>query len=267
MRPLCLSSQSLSYAWARAFLALHSKPGDSRGPSVVTISDLDAPSVQLEDHAIRNMLDDELTKRELNRCGTVSGTIFPTSLWNPDAPDSARLLFERYERVWPAIKKCPANRNGVYFRRLTSYTPNGGKPVNQLEYIIETYKGGNHRRSALQAAILDPTRDHTNNRVKGFPCLQQLAFTPLRNSRLSITGFYATQYQFEKSYGNYLGLYWLGRFMADQLDLRLAQVVCVASVLTLGDRSKEELKPLAASIRELLPADSPSDTEQHRCHE
>lgn len=251
---LSVSEDNLSIAWAKAFLDLMSPGGGQRHPAVVSINNVDRAQ-DIEVPAIRSRLDDELRLSELNLCGTVAGTLFPYSMWNPNARNDAQSLYARYSRAWPAIAKCPANRNGVYFRRLTAYAPTDyeGKPVNQLQYMVNTFRQGNHRRSALQASILDPTRDHTDNRQKGFPCLQQVAFTPLGDDKMGVTGYYATQYQFEKAYGNYLGLYRLGLFMAKQLNLQLVQVVCFASFLSLGDRNKADLRSLEKDLRLMVP--------------
>ena len=193
----------------------------------------------------------------LQLCHTVANTIFPESLWIPTEADSAQGLYRRYESVWPRIKHHPQNRRGVYFRRLTAYHPDGatGDPVNQLQHIIDTYRQGNHRRSALQAALFDPTRDHTNCRQQGFPCLQQIAFVPVEGEGLYVTGFYPTQYMFERAYGNYLGLCRLGRFMATQLGLPFIRMVCVASVARRSDPgiAKGSLQQLAADLRLILP--------------
>lgn len=253
MSMLTIYEPNISIAWAKAFLELMETSGGQRHPAIVIIHGLD-DDVLAEDQNIRLRLDQELKKYAINNCATVAGTIFPYSMWNAALVDDAKVLFKRYEKAWPGISKCPTNRNGVYFRRLTSYQPENYQdvPVNQLEFIAGIYRSGNHRKSALQASILDPTRDHTNNRQKGFPCMQQVAFTPLENGGLSVTGYYATQYQFEKAYGNYLGLYWLGRFMAKQLGLKLTQVVCMASVLKLGDPTKTKLHALADDLRHLV---------------
>ncbi len=254
MSELYISDRNISVAWAKAFLALMEPGKEERHPAVITISDLDT-SPAIEDLRIRMRLDQELKQRKENSIATIANTIFPMSMWNPRLPNDAQALYQRYERVWPGIRKCPANRNGVYFRRLMAYQPNGVKEeerVNQLRFITDTYNKGNHRKSALQASIFDPSRDHTNNRQKGFPCLQQVAFMPIANGELSVTGFYATQYQFEKAYGNYLGLYALGQFMAKQLNLRLVQVVCIAAFLKRGNQTKGSLEPLANDIRSLL---------------
>jgi len=237
---------NLSRAWANAFLALMGASGGQLHPSLVCIDNF-GDRDDLEDKRIRELLDGELRTRGESLSASVSGTIFPLSMWNPALRNNADALFARYEKAWSGIQKCPANRNGVYFRRLMAFDPKESthKPVNQLKFVIDTYKGGNHRKSALQAAILDPRKDHTNSRQKGFPCLQQVAFTPLPDDGMSVTGFYATQYQFEKAYGNYLGLYWLGRFMAKQLGLELRQVICMANVLKLGNAKKSELEAFA----------------------
>lgn len=256
---LVVTEKNLSRAWAKAFLETMEKGGSTRHPSVVTVNLIDGED--FESKEIRSLLDNELKKHGKNSCLTVANTIFPVSMWNPNIPNDDLELYKRYERAWLGIRKCPANRNGVYFRRLTAYRPKAGEnephqpAVNQLKSVIDTYTGGNHRKSALQAAIFDPTRDHSNQRQKGFPCMQQVAFTPLPNGDLSITGIYATQLQFEKAYGNYLGLYWLGRFMAKHLKMNLRQVVCMAAVLQRSDEQdapKQVLQPFSEELRALL---------------
>jgi len=253
MTVLSIVESNLSVAWAKAFLTLMSTGGGQAHPAIISIQGLDSGK-PVEDLRIRDRLDGELKRRGESLCGTISGTIFPASMWNPALPNDADVLFSRYKKAWPGISKCPPNRNGVYFRRLTAFHPENtqGVAVNQLEFIINTYRGGNHRKSALQASILDPTRDHTNNRQKGFPCLQQIAFTPLDGGGMSVTGFYATQYQFEKAYGNYLGLYGIGQFMAKQLGLKLTHVICFATVLKLGNPGKGELRALASDVSAVI---------------
>ncbi|VVE01039.1 hypothetical protein PAQ31011_02143 [Pandoraea aquatica] len=251
-KPLVKSAQTISQAWAEVFLATMEKGGSPRHPVIVTIDGLE-DNHNVEIPSIRERLDAELLAFKQSTCLTVANTIFPMSLWNPEAEDNAATLYSRYERAWPGIKKCPTNKYGVYFRRMTSYQPKDSKTfTNQLESVIASYKQGNHRKSALQLSIFDPTRDHTNQRQKGFPCLQQVSFTPLKGDRLSVTGFYATQYQFEKAYGNYLGLYWLGKFVASQLDMSLSQVICSAAVLSRGSKKVNQLNSLAIDIKNLL---------------
>lgn len=247
------TQQNLSIAWARAFLELMKPGAGVRHPSVITIQGFDT-DIGVEDSQIRTRLDQTLKQHGKNSCATVAGTIFPSSMWNSKLQNNADILFKRYNQAWPGIKMCPQNRKGVYFRRLTSFQSKtaSGDPVNQLKVIIDTYQGGNHRKSALQASIFDPSRDHSNARISGFPCLQQVAFTPLGENELSVTGFYAKQLHVEKAYGNYLGLYDLGRFMAKQMGLKLTQVICIASCLELSEFKKHDLHGLETDLKNLL---------------
>ena len=82
--------------------------------------------------------------------------------------------------------------------------------------------------------------------------MQYVSFAPFDKTKLRVTGVYATQYLFEKAYGNYLGLYNLGRFMAYELGLELAQLNCIASVAKRGAPSKESLRGLADELKGYL---------------
>ncbi len=243
----------LSHAWGEVFLELL-KPGvNELSPLVVTISAFDDSRLPIEDMSMRRALDRFLTTKQT--CRTVASTIFPNSLWRPSGSNDAQELYDRYESVWPRVKRCRLNSNGVYFRRLMAYQPKADDPnlapVNQLKHVIDTYGAGNHRHSALQASIFDPTRDHSPARQRGFPCLQQVAFA-VADGELGVTGFYALQHHVAKAYGNYLGLCWLGRFMARQIKLKLARVTCIASMVKLGDFGKGELSGLKALVEEQL---------------
>ncbi len=245
-------NSNLSLAWAEMFFHLLDRGVTDLSPAVVTIADFDEHSLPRQIPEIQAAVD--AANKQKSR--TIASTIFPNSLWTPEGDDNGARLYARYERIWKTISRCPANKKGVYFRRLTAYRPDGlpaeCKPVNQLDHIVETFRGGNHRHSALQASIFDPTRDHTHNRRRGFPCLQQVAFDA-SGGNLEITGFYALQHHVPKAYGNYLGLCWLGRFMAHQMRLRLSQVTCIASSLKLGDDcTKSGLAPLKENLEAIL---------------
>lgn len=243
---------NLSRAWAHAFLAVMGRGVKGIVPLNVAVRGLD-DGREAEEPAIREALDETLATLGRPFCDTVSNTIFPASMWNSER--KRQELFARYRRSLPKIKEAsPANKHGLYFERLVSFG-SGPKDGNQLEHVISTYEGGNHRRSALQAAVFDPARDHSNQRRRGFPCLHQVAFTPLEGGKLAVTGFYATQDLVEKAYGNYIGLYNLGRFMAHEMRLELSQVNCVASVARLGDRvNKTGLRRLEADLKEITGA-------------
>ncbi len=246
-----IEENNLSIAWARAFLHSMESPGGEINPLIVIVNGFDDGIIE-ENSGIRDILDSTLIKKDLSCIETVSNTIFPNSLWNMKR--GRKVLFNRYNKTWELIKKHQPNRRGTYFNRMIAYDC-AEKPVNQLEHIINTWHGGNHRHSALQASIFDPRKDHNNNRVLGFPCLQQVDINPLGTKGkdgLCITGFYATQYLLEKAYGNYLGIARLGQFMAKEMKLELKKVIYFASLSKLGNTTKSALKDLYTKIKAVL---------------
>ncbi len=245
---------NLSEAWAMAFIKCYSTPGGTIAPGIVCFDvdedDIETPSIR---SAVEKQLDPiGIDSGIQSSIETVAGTIFPEFIWRRCRGDRQQ-LYDNYDSIWPRIKKCPANRNGVYFRRLTAF---GNDKINQLEFVIKTWNGKIRRRSALQAAILDPHHDHKATPRRGFPCLQQIAFHPNGANGvdgLSIVAFYANQTLMEKAYGNYLGLYRLGKFMAKEMGLRLTDVKCIASDLKFGgDVTKAACRQLDISLREIL---------------
>ena len=102
--------------------------------------------------------------------------------------------------------------------------------------------------------------DHTNQRQRGFPCLHQVAFSPLGQGRLAVTGFYGTQHIFRRGYGNYIGLCELGQFMARGLGLQLSRVTCIAAVAELGVQ-KQAIEALAISLRQILSVGAATEPE------
>lgn len=248
-QPTSTNCKNISLAWIDAMQRVNNSHDGELQPLVISVSSF-RDSGPEESIPIRNILDAALQERKLYSCETVANTIFPQSMWNPEF--NRQVLFERYMRILPQIKRSsPSNRYGIYFGRLIAY---GDRERNQLEYIIRTFKGNNHRRSALQASIFDPYKDQTNQPVRGFPCLQQIAFAPdVKRGELAITGFYATQYIFDRAYGNYLGLCRLGRFVAKELGLHLTRMTCIASVAQRGKISKLAASQLLQQMAEFIP--------------
>lgn len=251
---------NISLAWANAFLKCYDAPGKVLHSAVVRMNAEDGCGSN-ETPEIREIVDTKL-RFLLKKTGvqsvveTVAGTIFPESIWRLAKGDRHR-FYEEYEKALPFIMHKLVNRRGIYFQRMVAFPNKDDKTINQLEFIIKTWEQGNNRRSALQAGIFDPRTDHSNARQLGFPCLQQVVFYPngaKGKEGLSVVAFYATQTLAEKAYGNYLGLYRLGSFMAKEMGIQLKEVVCVASALKLSDSNKirTACEPVANAIRAVL---------------
>jgi hypothetical protein len=251
--------KNLSGAWANAFIRCWNAGGQVLAPGIVSfnVGEEDA-SWSLETPAIRCALDNQLSafgvfSANQSNVETVAGTIFPESIWLR-CNGNREKLFKEYEKMWPLVRKCGRNKRGTYFHRLTAF---GEQKTNQLEKIIETWNSGIYRHSALQAGIFDPAIDHIKVPILGFPCLQQVVFRPVGtkgSGGMTVVAFYAKQLLLEKAYGNYLGLYRLGKFMAGEMGMRLTSVTCIASDLSLSDtHGKNECSSFVTKIKKELP--------------
>jgi hypothetical protein len=192
---------------------------------------------------VRAALDKLLVVAKHQTVETVSNTIFPFSMWNPNVGRSQ--LFARYERIRSRVlTSSPENSHGVYFARMVA----GGAAANpnQLEFVIGEYlKRKGVRRSILQVATFDPAKDHSAAAMRGFPCLQHVTFAPTSNG-LNVNAFYATQYMVERAYGNYLGLCRLGQFVAHELKMPLRRFTCFT-----GLALKESKGVTAATLKSI----------------
>ena len=130
---------------------------------------------------------------------------------------------------------------------------NGINKSNQLETIIEAYNSRKGvRRSVLQTSIFDPIRDHSSRAYLSFPCLQHVTFAPYNDGHnMTVNGFYAMQHLFERAYGNYLGLLYLGQFVAHELGLKLIQMNCMIGIGKL-EVYNNHIKQLSERIEKTL---------------
>jgi hypothetical protein len=70
---------------------------------------------------------------------------------------------------------------------------------------------------------------------------------------MKVVALYANQLLIEKAYGNYLGLYRLGKFMAGEMGLTLKRVTCIATNLKRSEnRRKGDLVDLVTKLRKEL---------------
>lgn len=244
---MIIQGESITECWLKALIEIVDGTSSELSPVVANFKANARPPTYQDD--LENELNCYLKGAQKNTIETTASTIFPKSL----AGGSPQSLYERFDNIWPYIKKETKNRNGHYFRRLVAYNEKNGKPINQLKHIIDTYNGTDtrnpvHRRSALIALTFDPTKDHTSQSMRGFPCLQQVCFVP-KGKNLTLNAVYAMQYLCERAYGNYVGLQNLGNFMAAEMGLELSEVNCIASVLEMK-MTKYKARKIAEKYRD-----------------
>lgn len=251
-----ITSPDLAIAWGRALAKLANPGTEEIAPLVVVVAGFEG-GFPTEHRLIVQELEAAFNKAKAAKptlCApdTTANSIFPENLWLRHRAAGRQTLFDQYIKILPRLQKRDRrNHKGTYFSRLIHYGDSG---VNQLSHVLETWNTGNHRRSALQTVIFDPTKDHTRQPFLGFPCLDYVTFTPnTQEKTLSITALYAEQYLFDRGYGNYLGLCRLGRFVAEQMGLQFAQLTCIASCAKLGEAiGKRDAQQLVQRIRSAI---------------
>jgi hypothetical protein len=178
--------------------------------------------------------------------------------------DDRAAFFEAYRADLPRFVAADRRHNGrgLYFGRMVGFDldPVTGKRVpggtpeegNQLETLLRRVErsqetGQGVQRAKLQVAVFDPARDHTPSPYLPFPCLQHVTFEP-DGDVLHTNAFYATQQLVRKAYGNLLGLYRLGAFMAHEMGLRPGRLAVFVGVERLGDGTRASYGPLVEAI-------------------
>ncbi len=269
MSPTLIQHSNLSCAWAKAFVSVfeHQK----HGTLVVNITGF-VGEMPREDPALAGALDALL--RERDKTFTIRQTamsIFPQESWERlDRPSVGPLTDYYVKKMLPRLHALHRNNHrGTYFQRMVSFGAGaqgagGTAGFNQLAHIIDIWKrdrghGSSSRESAMQVAILDPAEDHTGSPLQVFPCLQQVGFSVGEDDRLTVVGFYPSQYLVERAYGNYRGLCQLGYFMAREMGLRFGGLTCFVAHPLRGNTPKGDLRRLYSQAKALADlADEPS---------
>lgn len=265
MKPKLFQHENLTCAWAQAFVSVFDHP--RHGPLAVNVSGFTSESPE-ENASLSATIDEILRAQE--RPVTIrqtAMTIFPFDTWERRGRPAVVPLSEYYlQHMLPRLKaRNHKNSRGTYFQRMVSFTGVNGKTpgdspiktVNQLEHIVRIWnnhraKGGSERESALQVGIFDPAKDHTGSPLQGFPCLQQVGFSVDAEDKLTVIGFYPSQYLVDRAYGNYRGLCHLGVFMAREMRLRFGGLSCFVAHPLPGSVPKRELQELYRQARALV---------------
>lgn len=262
--PKVIAATNLSYAWAKAFLEVFSRPKISLCPLCISLDGF-TNNTPVEIPEIRRALDASLSNHPQPpkySVAVTAATIFPKRGQFKTDFHSRNEMYQWYlEKLLPRLKKRdPRNSHGTYFERMIAFEGARHKEikqVNQLELIIKDWtrpraKIKRPRHSALQVSCFDPVKDQTGQSVRGFPCLQQVSFGYDDSEGLSISAYYPTQYIYDRAYGNYLGLCQLGAFMAGALGLSLARFNCFIAYPQLGATTKTEVRNFASVIHSLV---------------
>lgn len=258
--PFAIQHTNLSLAWASLFVRTMA---EEPGPTFLSIRDFDSNGLPSEVPGVRAAVDfalgmtttsDDSDSPGEKRYKTVDENayvLFPQAEWVASGERDRDRLYRWYRIMERRIHARGGSQYGTYFGRLTNFEGvRGGKawPTNQVEHMIGLLargvaSGRRPRFSGLQMSILDPSKDHTGQPQRGFPCLQQVSLS-VDGGDLALLAYYPRQSVFDRAYGNYLGLCHLGRFIAQSAGLRFVRMDCFIADPQLGKAPKRALSEL-----------------------
>lgn len=211
-----ISAEDLSAAWLAAVRYLAARSHADEYDLVVEIR-----NPCRERPPIRRLAEDLLRPEDWS-IETTANTIFPLKLARHSR--DVNHLAERYLRLLPQIRRASReNGRGTYFQRIVAY-PLNGRTVNQLENVVRRVREERRMSFVYELNLVVPGSD---TRPMGFPCLSYVNMK-FRGEELLLTAHYRNHYFVSRAYGNYLGLTWLQRYVADTAGARVGPLVCVS---------------------------------------
>ena len=261
-----ISAATISEAWLAIVALAHNGPGTNAPTTVLTVPG-GASDRLPEIGPIRANVDALLSRHDKVPVDISAMTIFPYRLWvrrgRPACDEFSKLCVNRLS---PKMKEMSTlNRHGLYFERMMSFegVNRSGRVEtrNQLLHVVNLLsQNKGFRRTALQLSCFDPAKDHSRAPRLGFPCLQQLSVDYDENG-LTLTAMYPSQHLIGRAYGNYVGLWHLGKFLSHQTERPFRQLNCIIGRPTL-DLSKRIVNKFLESSRNLRSsAPTGSDTQ------
>lgn len=256
-----INTQNVTSAWIKGVNSLLRQPKHEAFNLAVRIED---PVDEFENK--RKTIEEYLTKPngklEQDYIETVAQTIFPKSRLyyacpDPQNPDQRQKLYDDYMRDKMFIRAFNSNSRGTYFQRIIwwpSWDTLKEESVNQLENIIQKIRCGNATRVVYEIAmesptiiktdsinIYNPTLDRKFVTQMGFPCLSYLSIKPESakkpGGKIHMTALYRNHSFISRAYGNYLGLGWLLKFIADATGKDAGELLCISSLAKLDSSS------------------------------
>ena len=207
-----------------------------------------------EDKKVYNIVDSFLAEKASVRISTVINTIFPATLFARHGTDG---VFKEYPRLWPKIKKhARCQQGGTYADRIIQGTGTGVGVSGPLKTLIDKLRkqleGSSPKRGAYEIGTLDYLTDIAvyhgstdSSRIMGGPCLSHLSFKLTADRRLMLTALYRSHYYVYRALGNLYALAWLQHFVAQEVGIETASLVChstMAKLDTLSANAKAAVK-------------------------
>jgi thymidylate synthase len=242
-RLITICEDSFQTAWAKAIIAL----SDNYWKAWNFVVQIDCPD--LFDEEINEMLIIFAKEHNLITPKHVAHTIFPQTFYKTDI--SRDKFYKKYWRFFEMSRKMPHSGWGTYFERMIKYsTPN--KDIDQLGNIIDNI---NNRPTNYGASynMITPYPHRDLNKMMGAPCLGyvtvqvEYANEGKDAKKINLLAVYRNHDFTKRTYGNYLGLCNLLKYIAYETDSLIGTLTCISSRADVPNH-KSELKNIANII-------------------
>jgi thymidylate synthase len=215
-------------AWLAAATAVKGNDGEA----INVVIDILDPLLETDtDAAIIREVDKFLRGHDANSLSGVANTIFPQATFDRHGPEAFYAVYR--EQVLPRMKKMTKDW-GRYFDRLTQWkkvSKGQVSMVNPLRDLISFMRNqvasGRTYRNVYEMTVFDPTRDA--GKVSNRQCLSFLSFKLDPSDRLHLTVMYRNHAYIARGLGNFIGLGWLQRFVAEQSGATMGNLTCIST--------------------------------------
>lgn len=243
--PILVSECSYQIAWAKAITALK----ETSWSAWNVIVQINNPNIHNDE--FHSMLIEFAKKHGYLTPKQVEHTIFPTQFYKKYR--EREQLYRIYWKFFRMAKKMPHSGWGTYFERMIHYESPKGY-VDQLGDIIDNINKRNINYQASHTIVIPyPHRDH--NKLMGAPCLNYLTIQVensdnAHNGRIiNILAVYRNHDFTIRTYGNYLGLCNLLKYICIETNSSLGALTCISSHAYVPN-NKNELLIIANKILE-----------------
>lgn len=225
-RPITICDDSFQSAWANAIRELSNNGWTAWN----LIAHVNFP--ELINKEIDSTLNHFAVEHNLIPPKHVAHTIFPQTFWKNGT--SKERFYEKYLRFYQWSRSKAHHGWGTYFERMIRYVAPSGEITDQLGNIIHRIKTGQKNYGASYAMVI-PYPHKDLNKLMGAPCLNYItvqvenAPEQTNKKRISLMAVYRNHDFTERTYGNYLGLCNLLKYIAYESNSFIGSLTCISS--------------------------------------
>jgi len=224
--PIIICEDSFQIAWARAIVMLK----EHKWKAWNVVVQVNAPAIF--DVEIDSLLVEFARHHKIITPKHVAHTIFPQTFYKSDI--DREQLYAKYWRFFEKVsQKSQKHGWGTYFERMISYNTSSGK-IDQLGSIIDNINNRDIVYGAANVMVIPyPHRDR--NKIMGAPCLNYITVQVEKDSgvigqkKINLMAVYRNHDFTKRTYGNYLGLCNLLKYISSETNSATGMLTCVSS--------------------------------------